>query len=119
MDSYASLVPNESVSSDELDEKWKEQIGEQEVLSPASMDSDEVSTGKTERRGSHNPFDKLKSVITDRLPGSPATEMGDSGETVVFASPTSEGSTPVSPAAETSLFGRSQHLAEERELKDA
>lgn len=103
MDSYASVVANESVSSNDLDEKWKEQIGGQEVLSPASMESGEVSPGETERRDSGNPFDKLKSVVTD-LPTSDAGGPNDD-EVEIFASPTSEEGTPVSPTAKRRTLG--------------
>lgn len=110
MDSYASIAADGSVSSNELDEKWKEQMSGQEVLSPASIELEDGSSGVTERQPSRNPFDKLRAVVTD-LPKSAHRGGDDKGgddevEPAVCTSPTSEGSTPVSPMIKTALLER-------------
>jgi hypothetical protein len=77
-------------------------------LSPASMDSDDISPGATERPPVGNPFDKLRTVVTN-LPRSPKREeeregTDDEEDQAMCASPTSEGSTPISQMTETARF---------------
>ena len=65
MDSYASIAADSDTTADP-DEKWKDIIGTQDLLSPRSIDSGDISPGGTQKLDTlKNPFDELKPISTD------------------------------------------------------